>query len=41
MEGVFPRFFVAVVIVDVSLAISTWVILNRVEKTEALSARAA
>ena len=32
MEGVFPRFFVAVVIVDVSLAISTWVILNRVER---------
>ena len=41
IEGVFPRFFVAIVIVDISLAISTWVILNRVEKTKASSARAA
>jgi hypothetical protein len=40
IEGVFPRFFVAIVMVDIGLAISTWVILNRVEKTAALSVRA-
>jgi hypothetical protein len=39
--GVFRRFFVAIVLVDACLAISTWVLLNRGEKTEALSARAA
>jgi hypothetical protein len=41
IAGVFPRLLVAIVIVDICLAISTWVLLNRVEKTEALSARAA
>jgi uncharacterized membrane protein len=41
IEGVFPRLFVAIVIVDICLAISTWVALNRVEATEALSARSA
>ncbi len=41
IEGVFPRFFVAIVIVDVALAISTWVILNRADETEASSARVA
>jgi hypothetical protein len=41
IAGVFPRLLVAIVIVDICLAISTWVLLNRVEKTEALSAREA
>jgi hypothetical protein len=41
ITGVFPRLLVAIVIVDICLAISTWLLLNRVEKTEALSARAA
>jgi len=40
IEGVFPRFFVAICIVDICLAISTWMILNRVEETEAPSTRA-
>jgi hypothetical protein len=40
IAGVFPRLLVAIVIVDICLAISTWLLLNRVEKTEALSARA-
>jgi hypothetical protein len=39
--GVFPRFFLAIVIADACLAISTWVLLNQGQKTEALSARAA
>jgi hypothetical protein len=41
IAGVFPHFMLAIVGVDVSLAISTWVLLHQVEKTEALSARAA
>jgi hypothetical protein len=41
IAGVFPRLFVAILVVDTCLATSTWVLLNRVEKTEALSARAA
>jgi hypothetical protein len=41
IAGVFPRFLLAVLSVDVCLAISTWVLLRQVEKTEVLPLRAA
>jgi hypothetical protein len=37
IAGVFPRLLTAIVIVDLCLAISTWVLLNRGEKSAALA----